>query len=166
MAGGYSMRGGLQRVKMRGFVLKTIGNRLLAAVARLRGRYAGRSPRFPQCSRRFPGCNWRFLDCKTRFPGGRRRWRGCGWRLMECEPRFPECELRLTHCSPTLLASRAFCHVRVETPESLPARYALAMRRFRCGWRKDSFREWKRVVASARSRVPKLSCLPVVESWT
>ena len=152
MAGGYAMRGGRQKVKMRGFVLKTIGNRLLAAVARLRGRYAGRSPRFPQCSRPFPEC--------------RRRWRGCVWHLMECESRFPECELRLTHCSPTLLASRAFCHVRMETPESLPARYALALRRFRCGWRKDSLREWKRVAASARSQVPKLSCLPVVESWT
>ena len=107
------MRDAAQRVKMRGFVLKTIGNRLLAAVARLRRRCGGRSPRFPQCSRpfpdwclrtatiprRFPGCQWRCLDCKSRFPGCRRRslecrcgWRdcrrrlhGCGWRLIECE---------------------------------------------------------------------------------
>jgi len=27
----------------------------------------------------------------------------------------------------SMMASRAFCHVRVDTPESVPARYALAM---------------------------------------
>lgn len=35
----------------------------------------------------------------------------------------------------SMMASKAFCQVRVETPESVPARYALAIRRLSCGCR-------------------------------
>lgn len=65
----------------------------------------------------------------------------------------------LTHST---IASRAFYQVRVETPESVPAKYAMAMWRFSCGWRTDSLCALSNVVASARSRVPRL---PVCLFW-
>jgi hypothetical protein len=56
------------------------------------------------------------------------------------------------------MAFRASCHVRLEMPESVPARYALAIWRFSCGWRMDSLRALSSDVASARFLVPVLSC--------
>ncbi len=58
----------------------------------------------------------------------------------------------------SITALKASCQVRVETPASVPARYALAMWRLSCGARNDSLRALSRVVASARSLVPRLSC--------
>ena len=56
--------------------------------------------------------------------------------------------------------------LRAGIPESVPARYALASCRFRCGCRKASFRALTTVIAAARSRVPRLFCLPVSQSST
>lgn len=59
------------------------------------------------------------------------------------------------------LASSACCQILVDTPESVPARYAFALWRFSCGWRTDSLRALRRDVAAARFFVPRLSCFRV-----
>src|SRR6266699_1678070 len=69
-------------------------------------------------------------------------------------------------CLVSMSASRSCCHVRVETAESVPARYALAIWRLRCGWRMASFRALTMARASPRSLVPRLSCLRATVSST
>jgi hypothetical protein len=66
----------------------------------------------------------------------------------------------------SMMALKASCQVRVEIPESVPARYAFAIWRLSCGCRTASLRALSRAVASARFLVPVLSCLWVSVSST
>ena len=67
-------------------------------------------------------------------------------------------------CLVLINASMARCHVRVVMPLSLPARYALAICRFKTGWRSELFLASMICWASSALVVPRLVRLPVLVS--